>query len=129
MQIVSKSCQLCGDKIGASIDGTYCVSCKGIFHNNCCETEIERCPLCDVPWVNPDELMVFYTDCPHCGVSIQGDQKSCPKCEGKVYSENPEEHSIYICRLKGEARKKIILGTGMILLGLSPLLPILRGVF
>lgn len=55
MQIPGSTCAICGEMVTIAPDGTWCDTCKSVFHTSCLVAAGSECPTCQAPCTSPDE--------------------------------------------------------------------------
>lgn len=113
MQIISKQCYFCEDKIIALDDGNYCAKCTTTYHNKCLP-DSNNCP---VQVTAPEDLFIIYPVCPVCGLGNLNEDKDCENCGSHVYSKSVDEHNLFMKSIWKEAVYKMTAGALMFMGG------------
>lgn len=108
MQLAGVQCTICRQNVLFETDGTWCASCKGIFHRRCLVKASSVCPNCKGAFVPPDGDFVFSEFCPECMKRNAPPQPHCATCHARTRWDSKAEYDHFLEEVKDEARVRFL---------------------
>src|SRR5688572_3782942 len=110
MQLAGVPCVICRQNIRFESDGTWCASCKSVFHRQCVTQVNAVCPTCESAFASPERLFVSSQFCPECMQRNDPPQPRCTMCHARTQWDTKSDYDRFVEQVKDAARVRLLRG-------------------
>ena len=122
MQTAGEKCPHCEDSIIIETEGTWCATCKTVFHRECLAEADLICPKCQRSFDDPEQYFVNSVFCPDCFRPVPEGKTRCEACGGLTHFDNREEYEKRLAMVRAEVGRDIFIGITELILAILCLL-------